>query len=449
MSHARLSPSGAYAWSRCPGKLNAVASLPPEERDKSSNAAREGSAGHHLIALDLIHDIPPASFIGKQVKYREDEPAWTITDDLAAACAKCSQIVSDKVKAYERQGYPVRMEVEVRLNPGLKLNPSREDCWGSGDVVLYVFDEQDLTLICIEVIDHKLGTGILVSAQDNDQLGLYALGALGSFWPDEGVTSTIIQPRHHQSDPDYPVVSKRWGQDEMTDFIHRMSAAAIATDDPEAPRIPGKTQCQWCAFAPHCPELRQFAMSEMTHVFHDLTQDGKEMVPAAQLEQEMLQEEHYLHNPGTLDPEALARILEIMPLARAWLNAVESEAHSRLLRGGRIPGLKLVRGRASYEYVDEEEVRALYAKAGRTKAAGGGKIPKAEYIEEKVISPAQARKRIRPVVSDKTWKKVEALISKKDGKPVLAPNSDDREEVITDARRVFTAQNPQGLTALD
>ncbi len=65
------------------------------------------------------------------------------------------------------------------------------DGFGTGDCVIIA----DGTL---HIIDFKYGQGVLVSAEDNPQMKLYALGALDLFdgiYDIEMVSMTIYQPR--------------------------------------------------------------------------------------------------------------------------------------------------------------------------------------------------------------------------------------------------------------
>ena len=444
--HARLSPSGSGGWSKCPGKPNAEAAVAARRKAAGeppaigNEAARKGSAGHALIAMELEGVCKAREYLGKEITYDEEgiEPPWLVDEELVSAAETCVQIVWEKITAYGAQGFEVTMLVEQRVVPGNLFTTPRDDCWGSADVILLVFDTTG-TLELIEIIDHKLGSGIQVPATST-QARLYGLGAIAEhatlnpvLWPTMGLRTSIIQPLHHLSDPTYPVVSKDWTLLDMIEFSQDISLCAVQTDDPNAPRIPGEEQCQFCDDRADCPALREHALREASHVFHNLSS----ATPQQELEAAALTEQPYLDDPDTLSPETKARILLAMPLIRSWLNAVEESARKAALSGTKIPGRKLVNGRSSRAYTDEEEVRALMSRAVRTQEHGGKKLRREDYLDEKVISPAQAEKRIKPVLSTKMWNKIAAFIEKKPGAAVLVEESDPRDEIITDATKVF------------
>ena len=63
MSHARLSPSAAGRWTKCPGSIRLVESL--NVVDESSFAAEEGTAAHELLELCLLEGLPPLHYEGR------------------------------------------------------------------------------------------------------------------------------------------------------------------------------------------------------------------------------------------------------------------------------------------------------------------------------------------------------------------------------------------------
>lgn len=152
----------------------------------------------------------------------------------------------------------------------------------------------------------------------------------------------------------------------------------------------------------------------------------------------------FTRDPDSLDPEVLSGILEAEPVIRGWLDAVHKHAHSIIKAGGKVPGFKLVKGQTRRSWSSTDGALQVLSGASRTKASGGGKLKKADYLVESLLSPAQAEKQLKPILSEKTWEKVSGLISKGTGAEVIAPVTDTRPEVITNPSEVFTPVDTKG-----
>jgi hypothetical protein len=88
---------------------------------------------------------------------------------------------------------------------------------------------------------------------NSKQLQIYAIGAAAqSLQRIESFTLGVIQPRT-KGPP-----MKLWQVDRnyMADFARELSQAAVATDDPEAQRIPGD-HCKFCKARNTCSEYRR------------------------------------------------------------------------------------------------------------------------------------------------------------------------------------------------
>jgi hypothetical protein len=133
---------------------------------------------------------------------------------------------------------------------------------------------------------------------------------------------------------------------------------------------------------------------------------------------------------------------------RQLLEGVEAEALRRLQAGQSIPGLKLVNGRGSRAWaLPEAEMAEKLVKMG---------IPKSAVFETKLVTPAKAEKLTwekkdgtKVALTERQLKRMEQeYVVKMAGKLTVAPESDSRPAVITNAAPLFSAV-VEGRTAGD
>ena len=184
--HALLSASGAHRWLNC----TPSAKMEEEYENKSSSYAAEGTLAHEFA--DRILRIK--SFIGKRsvkaiwekelVELRESD---LYTDEMEEQVAKYTEYVLEEWVASRKQTQDAILNVEEKVD----LTDFIEDGFGTCDAVIIADG-------VMEVIDLKYGKGVKVSAVDNPQLRLYALGALYAYsilYDVNTVKMTIVQPR--------------------------------------------------------------------------------------------------------------------------------------------------------------------------------------------------------------------------------------------------------------
>ena len=116
--------------------------------------------------------------------------------------------------------------------------------------------------------------------------------------------------------------------------------------------------------------------------------------------------------PDTLTDKELKVILDNAKLIKSWLDAVESHVFDKLNDGQDFDGYKLVEGRSTRAWLNEDTAAQVLLKSGLE--------PDTLYTK-KLISPAQAEKVLK---KDKTI--LSELISKSEGKPTLVQSCDKR-----------------------
>jgi len=172
--HALLSASSSHRWLHCAPS----AVLEQSSENKTSVFAAEETAAHALSEhklrkfLKIPTKKPVSVYDSLELDYYTDVY-------LEYAC----ELIFE---AYSRSSDPIVL-IEQRLD----FSHYAPGGFGTGDLVI-VADE------ILDVVDLKYGTGVRVSAEDNPQLKLYALGALALYddlYDTRAVRMTISQPR--------------------------------------------------------------------------------------------------------------------------------------------------------------------------------------------------------------------------------------------------------------
>ena len=404
MAHAKLSPSSAHRWSRCPGSVREEAKYP----DNSGPAAIDGTHTHSLLEMCLVTGMNPMMLVGQTSS--DHEGTYTIDKDRAARV----QVAIDYVRELSAGGGTVT--TERRVDPARLVG--RNDLGGTVDVTVEVDG-------VLHVIDYKDGI-TPVEALENDQMIPYALGLLAGYnlpingdYPVKQVVLTIIQPKLALKGLP-PINSWELSVESLLGRISDLVVKAAATDAPDAPLVPGEKQCRFCKAKGGCSAVSQSTL-EAVGMFKSI-----DIVQQAAVSE-----------PTELSNERIRDIVQAAPLLRQLLEATEAEALRRMQMGMTIPGLKVVNGRGSRVWAfPESEMEAKLKKLG---------IPTKSLHVTKLISPAQAEKLTwekrdgtKVQTSDKMKIQMDReLVVKLAGKPTVAAESDPRPSVVVDASPMF------------
>ena len=169
---------------------------------------------------------------------------------------------------------------------------------------------------------------------------------------------------------------------------------------------PGEKQCRFCKASAICTAREQLHISTIAGDFDDITQSVGDLLADS------------IARVPLLTVEQLAEVYSQADFIESWLKAVRDRVNSELNAGHLVPGFKLVTGKqGNRAWSDEEAARALLKDQFRYKTE--------EVFDLKLISPTKAEKLIKKA-SPRRWAKVESLITRADGKPTVAPESDPR-----------------------
>ena len=239
--HALLSPSGAYRWMRCPGQPNFTKHI----KSVSSSWAAEGTLAHQVHEAALKAPADPSMYIGEiyEVEVMGKMTPMVVTREMTEAVAVSTSYLRDL--RIEHPDAVMLVEQRVSLDSLRPASPIH----GTSDVVIY--------LPSIRVLipyDYKHGQGVLVDVMDNEQLLIYALGtwvdiAQKRRWKIDEIRPHIAQPRANH--PDGPIRHTKVSPLDLMDFAQDVLAAAAATQEPDAPLIPGE-HCKWCPAEQTC-----------------------------------------------------------------------------------------------------------------------------------------------------------------------------------------------------
>lgn len=357
--HAVLSASGSHRWLNC----TPSARLELEFENTGSEAAREGTAAHALCehklkrALHMRSRRPVSDYDSDEMEECTDAYAEFVMEQYEAA----KQVCKDPVVLIEQ-----RLDFSCYVPDG----------FGTGDCLIISDDR-------LHIIDFKYGMGVLVEAEDNPQMKLYALGALAVYdalYDIREVSMTIFQPRRENVSTWTVSVEdlKAWAENEL-------KPRAKMAYNGEGEYLPG----EWCTFCRAAVRCRARA---------------EEKLRLAQTEFRM---------PPLLTDAEIEEILAVLPDLTKWANEIAAYALDAALNHGKEwNGFKVVEGRSVRKYRDEAAVAEAAKEAGYKDIYRQSLIPLTEMQ--------------RLMGKDKFEEILGGLITKAPGRPTLVPMSDKR-----------------------
>lgn len=373
--HALLSASSAERWLNCTPSARLNEKIP----DTTSPYAEEGTLAHKLAELILTFELEKteANYPGFKAsieKVKSNELYYEgMIDEI--------QDYVDYVVEQYSEAISKSKDAVIFLEEKLDYSSYVPEGFGTGDCIIISDGE-------LEIIDLKFGKGVEVSAIDNPQLKLYALGAYekyGFIYGIEKITMTIAQVRLNNisSWTINTSMLEEWAENEVKE------KAKLAFE--------GKGELQpghWCTFCKIKATCK--ARAEANINFYN----------------------SHNQNPRLLSIPEIAEILGMADEIERWIKEVKDYALGEAIKGTKFPGWKLVEGKSNRVVEDENALVTILIKEG--------------YPEDKIYKPKtlEGITNLEKLIGKKKFTQLAGdLISKPPGKPTLVIESDKRPEL--------------------
>ena len=367
--------------------------VPPEP---DSPYAAEGTKAHALAEIRARRHFGKITAEQEAVEYE----AWRLAAHLDIdTLGEMEEHIHSYIELLESRMAEMPQSAiffEQRMPSGI------ESCWGTSDAVI-------VSPTHIEIWDLKYGAGVPVSATDNPQLRLYALGALDTFGDvigeTEYVTMGVFQPRVFSNGSNYETMSAS----DLLEWRESIRPVAAEALGPDARFGPSEEACRWCPAAGICT-TRAVTLAGQDFAM-EFTED----------------------DPEVLSPEQLAELLPRLSELRSWVEAVSKAALDRAYsRGETIPGYKVVMSGGVRRVTNEAEAVARLAEVT-------GK-PEDDFFTRKMKGVGDLEKALKalPKVRNETTGRLLAqtlddvipeYVSKTPGAPALVPEGDKRPSI--------------------
>lgn len=361
-THSIYSASGAHRWMACPPSALLEQQFPSE----TSSFAEEGTAAHDLAEHKLKKALKMRSRKPNS-KYQTDEMD-EMTDLYVEYCLEVIEKAKESCK-----------DLQILIEQKLDFSDYVPEGFGTGDLVI-------VGTGTLHVIDLKYGRGVIVSAERNPQMMLYALGALSLFemlYDIDKVSMTIIQPRVDNFSTYELSVEEllTWAEEEL-------KPKALLASQGEGEFCAGE-HCRFCRARNQCRARTLKNLEILKYEFSD---------------------------PALLSDDEIAEIIGVAEELSKWASDIYTYATALAINEGKEwDGFKLVEGRTRRKFTDEEAV------AETAKAAGYTDIYKQSLISITEMEKLMGKKKFGEILG--------TFVEKPKGKLTLVPETDKRQAV--------------------
>lgn len=357
--HAVLSASASSRWLHCTPSARLERKFP----DASSPYAEEGTLAHAYAER----------FLNLFLKTGKTTVAIKDNAEMQEAVQAYVNICVEKINEARTASPDAQIKVEQRLD----FSRWVPEGFGTGDMVM-VSDKY------FEIVDLKYGKGVPVSAINNSQMRLYALGmyeAFGYLYGADEVRMTIVQPRLDSVSTETISVDDllTWGEE-----VKKKAKIAFAGKGDFC----AGNHCRFCKARNTC---RVHAEYELKNVKEDL-------------------------QTAELEDFEISDILLRAKSIRSWLDGLEAYALGKALDGYEWPGMKLVEGRSTRKITDSKLAAYQLLNAG--------------FGAEVIYKPKELKSmtELEKLCGKKMFSELmSGVIEKPPGKPTLVSADDKRQ----------------------
>lgn len=368
--HALLSASGAHKWLTCTPSARLEESFP----ESTSEYAEEGRLAHEIAELKLrkafIEPMGARKF-NSMLKKLQEKPLYQA--EMLGHTDAYLDYISGIVHGYALTPY---VAIEKKLN----YSEFVPEGFGTGDCII-------ISGNTLRITDFKYGKGVPVSAENNPQMKLYALGAFIDYsflYPIEKVIMSIIQPRLSDSPSEYEMTAQdllEWGAQ-----IQPIAAAAFAGD---GEYVSGE-HCRFCRAKSLCRARSEFNTSL---------------------------EEFNQMKPPLISNEEVGQILVRAQQLAAWVKDLGDYALAECLAGRLVQGWKAVEGKSNRQFIDTDQAFKAVIADGYDEALLYERKPITLTAAETLLGKAKFAELLA------------GHITKPPGKPALVVETDKREAI--------------------
>lgn len=309
--HARLSASASSRWIHCPGSI----ALSDKFRDDEASGgpfAAEGTLAHSLAESELRWFNNELTDAGYKIRLSDLTKNDLYTKSMFDSVIDYTGYVIDQFNKIAQESGEAHLAVEVEVD----LSRWAPESFGTSDAVIYSPDR-------LAVCDLKFGKGIEVSAINNPQIRLYALGAIAAlghvFDPDDEISMHIIQPRLDR------YTSETMTYKELLEWAEtiKIQAAKAWAGNPE---YQAGEWCQFCPARALCKERAKHSTAVLN-------------LPS---------------DPALMTAKEVAQAWPLVEQVRRWATHLTDYATRAAESGTKFPGLKLIEGRSNRKITNEQ-----------------------------------------------------------------------------------------------
>lgn len=340
--HALLAPSAGKRWTHCfasPWMIKQLGDA-PQETNASMLYGTKGHEWSEILGRHLLLENNIIAYKNKLEEYRvycaSEIAAEKKEQDLSYYVQQyvswCRNLWDEILRVRKPKSTKVFIELKVQMYA---------ETSGTADFVL-LCENQDGTWDII-VADLKLGKGVKVDAENNEQIELYLIGVIKSVLPPGAILNKghcfIYQPRINPEDP--------WKKSKLTPAEVEAKDAKYNTAHDKCLKIlqdgPTKEDFEvgdWCRFCPAYPTCKIYRMSTSNSVGF------------------LLEEENSLEAHVVPLDRVIAAVKAKKSIER-FLSECEHHLMVMLQQGKEVPGYKLVASRSQRKWDVEKKAEIV------------------------------------------------------------------------------------------